>query len=52
MKNLNSLLVLAIVLILIWLVASVTRFVAGALLNLLLVGGVILLIVWGIRKIR
>lgn len=52
MKNLNSLLVLAIALILIWLVASVTRFVAGALLNLLLVGGVILLIVWGIRKIR
>lgn len=51
MKNLNLLVVLAIVLIAIWLLASVTKFIAGALLNLLLVAAVVLLLVWGVRKV-
>jgi len=52
MKNLNWLVAVAVLLIIIWIVASITRFIAGALLNLLLVVAVILLIVWGIRKLR
>lgn len=52
MKNLNWLVAVAVLLIIIWIVASITRFIAGALLNLLLVVAVILLVVWGIRKLR
>lgn len=52
MKGINTLLALAVLLIVVWVVASVTRFIAGALLNLLLVAGIILLIMWGIRKLR
>lgn len=51
MKSLNSLLVLAVVLIAIWVLASVTKFIAGALLNLLLVAAVVVLLVWGYRRI-
>lgn len=51
MKNLNYLLGIAVVLIIIWIVASLTRFLAGALLNLLLIVAVILLVVWAVRKI-
>ncbi len=52
MKNLNLLLGIAIVLIVVWVLATVTRFLAGALLNLLLVAAVILLIVWAVRRVR
>jgi hypothetical protein len=52
MKNLNALVVIAVLLIIVWIGASVTRFLAGALLNLLLVIAVILLIVWGVKKLR
>lgn len=47
----NNLLWIAVVLILIWIVASFTKFVAGALLHLLLVVAVILLAVWAFRKV-
>jgi hypothetical protein len=52
MKNLNFLLVIAVVLVVLWVIASVTRFIVGAMLNLLLVFAVILLILWAYRKIR
>jgi hypothetical protein len=52
MKNLNILLVIAVVLVVLWVIASVTRFIVGAMLNLLLVFAVILLILWAYRKIR
>lgn len=52
MKNLNYLLGIAVLLIVIWVAATVTRFIAGALLNLLLVAALVLLVVWGIRRIR
>lgn len=52
MKNVNTLVVIAIVLIMVWILASITRFLAGALLNLLLVVAVILLIVWAVGKLR
>jgi hypothetical protein len=51
MRNLNFLLVIAIVLVVIWVIASITRFVVGAMLHLLLVLAIILLIVWAIRRI-
>lgn len=49
--NLNTLLWIAIVLLVIWVVASVTKFVAGALLHLLWILALILLAVWVVRKI-
>jgi hypothetical protein len=52
MKNFNTLLTVAVVLIALWVLASVTRFLAGAILNLLLLAGIVLLIVWGVRKLR
>lgn len=52
MKGINAILALAIVLILIWVLASVTRFIAGAMLNLLLVAALVLLIYWGLQKLR
>jgi hypothetical protein len=51
MRNLNFLLVIAIALVVIWVIASITRFVVGAMLHLLLVLAIILLIVWAIRRI-
>lgn len=47
----NNLLWIAVVLIILWIVASVTKFVVGAVLHLLLVVAVILLAVWAFRKI-
>lgn len=43
---------IAILLIVIWIVASVTKFVVGAVLHLFWVVAVILLVVWAIRKFR
>lgn len=48
--NANNLLWIAVLLIVIWVIASVTKFVAGALLNLLWVVALIVLAVWAIRK--
>jgi hypothetical protein len=47
----NSLLYIAVVLVVIWVVARVVGFVAGALLNLLWVVAIILFVVWLVRKI-
>lgn len=47
----NNLLYIAIILIVIFVVASVTKFVAGALLHLLWVLAIIFLVVWAVKKI-
>lgn len=47
----NNLLYLAILLIVIWVIARVVGFVAGALLHLLWIVALILLIVWIVRKV-
>lgn len=47
----NNLLYFAIVLIVIWVIARVVGFVAGALLNLLWILAIILIIVWLVKKI-
>ena len=52
MKNLSGILLLGLVLIGVWVLASVTRFIVGALLHLLLVAGLVLLVVWAVRRIR
>jgi hypothetical protein len=52
MRNVNFFLILAIVLVILWVVATVTRWVVGALLNLLLVLAVIFFIVWIVRRLR
>ena len=49
--NVNNLLWIAVVLLVIWVIAAFTKFVAGALLNLLWVAALILLAVWAFRKI-
>jgi hypothetical protein len=43
---------LALVLILLWVVAAVTKFVVGAAIHILLVVGIILLVVSMVRKVR
>lgn len=47
----NTLLWIAILLVVIWVVARVVGWVAGALLNLLWIFAVILFIIWLVRKI-
>ena len=42
---------IAVVLIVIWLIASVTKRVAGTLLHLLWIAAVIFLIVWLVKKV-
>ena len=49
--NMNNLLWIAIVLIVIWVLASVTKFVVGAALHLFWVLAIILLVVWAVKKI-
>jgi hypothetical protein len=49
MANLRT---IALVLILLWVVASVTKFVVGAAIHLLLVVGIILLVLSAVRKLR
>jgi len=51
MKNVNFLLGIAIFLAIIWIIASVTRFIAGALLNMFLVVAVVLFVIWLVRRI-
>jgi hypothetical protein len=48
----NLVVVFALLLIAIWVIATVTRFVVGALLNVLLVVGIVLLIGWAIGRLR
>ena len=52
MRNLNYLPAAAIVLIIIWVLATVTRFIVGAMLHLLLVLAVIFLVIWAVRRLR
>lgn len=47
----NNLLWIAILLIILWVIASVTKFVVGAVLHLLWVLALVLLVIWVIRKI-
>ena len=49
--NLNNLLWIAGLLLVLYVVAALTKFVVGAMLNLLWIGAIILLIVWAYRKI-
>ena len=49
MANLRT---LALLLILVWVVASVTKFVVGAAIHLLLVVGIILLMLSAVKKFR
>lgn len=48
----RKLLALALVLIVVWIVASVTRFVVGAALHLLLLVALILLVVGLVRRVK
>ena len=43
---------LALVLIALWVIAAVTKFVVGAAIHLLLVVGIILLVLSAVRKFR
>lgn len=52
MKNMNAVLTFAVILIIIWVIASVTKFIAGALLNLVLLAAIVLLAVWALRRFR
>lgn len=47
----DKLLWIAIILIIIWVVAGVTKWVVGALLHVLWIVAVILFLVWLVRKI-
>ena len=49
MANLRT---IALVLILLWVVASVTKFVVGAALHLLLVVGIVLLVISAVKRFR
>jgi Family of unknown function (DUF5670) len=49
MANLRT---IALVLILLWVVASVTKFVVGAALHLLLIVGLVLLVVSAVKRFR
>jgi hypothetical protein len=48
--NLNNLLWVAGLLILLWVVAAVTKFVVGAVLHLFWILALVLLAVWAFRK--
>lgn len=47
----NSLLWFAIVLLVLWLLAALTKVVVGALLHLLWIVALVLLVVWAYRKL-
>ena len=51
LMNLNNLLWIAGLLLVLWVVAAVTKFVVGALLHLLWIAALVLLVVWAYRKI-
>ena len=48
--NFNNLLWIAGLLLVLWVIAAVTKFVVGALLHLLWIVALILLVVWSYRK--
>jgi hypothetical protein len=47
----NSLLYLAILLVVLWIVARIVGFVAGVMLNLLFAIAIVLVIVWLFRRV-
>jgi hypothetical protein len=47
----NNLIYIAILLVVIWVIARVVGFVAGALLHLLWVIAIILVVIWLVRRI-
>jgi hypothetical protein len=47
----NTLIYIAILLVVIWVIARVVGFVAGALLNLLWIIAIVLVVVWLVRRI-
>lgn len=47
----DKLLWIAILLVVVWLIASITKWVAGALLHVLWIVAVVLFIAWLVRKI-
>lgn len=47
----NTLIWIAIALIIIWVIASLTKFLAGAMLHFLWIAALILLVIWVVRKI-
>lgn len=49
--NRNNLLWIAGLLLVLWLVAAVTKFVVGAVLHLLWIVALVLLVMWAFRKI-
>ena len=51
-KKVSSVLALAVILIIVWILATVTKFIAGALLNLVLLAAVVLLAVWAFGRLR
>lgn len=48
----RTLLTLAVVLALLWILASVTRFIVGAALHLLLLGALVLLVLGLVRRVK
>jgi hypothetical protein len=48
----GSLRTIALVLIALWVLASVTKFVVGAAIHLLLIVGIVLLVLSAVRKFR
>lgn len=49
--NLNTLLWVGIALLVLWVLAAVTKFVVGALLHLLWIVALVFLVVWAYRKL-
>lgn len=47
----DKLLWIAVVLIVIWVVAGLTKWVAGALLNLLWIVAIVLFLIWLVKKV-
>ena len=47
----NKLVLIAILLIVLWVIASVTKFVVGAALHLFWIVAIVLLAYWAIRKV-
>lgn len=48
----RSMLTIAVILVLIWVIASVTRFLVGAALNLLLLAALVLLVVGLVSRVK
>ncbi len=48
----RTLLTLAVILVLVWILATVTRFVVGAALHLLLLAALVLLVIGLLRRVK